>query len=81
MAARESLAPTLGAGDKLDGEGTAPELVVKIFSVRPQVMGSCAGVDPELSENQEHRALEACYEARQADDESNRLFLGRPYLR
>ena len=52
MAVRETLALKPGTGDELDGERAAPELTVKLVSIRPQVMGSCAGVDPVFSENQ-----------------------------
>jgi hypothetical protein len=73
MTVRETLVSMPGTGDELDREGAAPELTVKLVRIRPQVMGSCAGVDPVLSENQEHRAPAARHEARQEDDESYRF--------
>jgi len=40
---------------ELDGEGVAPKLTAKPPSIGPQIVCSCTGVDPILSENQEHR--------------------------
>jgi hypothetical protein len=65
MAGRETLVPIPGTGDELDGEGTASEMMVQLVSIRPQVLGGCAGVDPVLPEDQKNRAPAACYEARQ----------------